>query len=64
MKTTFIINFSEDACILCDLFQCSPADVVQYYIDQVSIHAFDSETSEPPCMYATLLFMQLVAASR
>jgi len=58
MKQTFSIHLSPDFYILCDLFSCSPEEVLQYYVNHISLPLFADVSLDNPFGAATYFFIQ------
>jgi hypothetical protein len=58
MENSFKIKGSKDAFILCSIFSCSVQEVLQYYVNHVSIDKFLEETGNKKFITATTFFLK------
>jgi len=58
MKQVFVITLPPDFYILCSIFSCSPQDVLQYYINHISLSLFSDLPLDNPFGAATYFFTQ------
>lgn len=54
----FTVVLTSDFCILCNIFRCTPIEVLQYYINHVSMPKYIASTGKNPFVYATSFFLQ------
>lgn len=58
MKHMFTVNIPPDFYILCDLFSLKPEEVLQYYVNHISLPMFVDVSLDNPFGAATFFFMQ------
>lgn len=58
MNKIFTLDLSKDFWILCTLFEKPPVDVLQYYINHISVPIFMDVSLENPFGLATHFFIQ------
>lgn len=56
MKQTFTVQLSPDFYILCEFFSLSPEEVLQYYVNHISLSVLQDEHPEEPLSTATYFF--------
>jgi hypothetical protein len=56
MKQTFTVHLSPDFYILCDFFSLTPEEVLQFYINHISLSVFADKCPEEPLSTATYFF--------
>jgi hypothetical protein len=58
MTEPFNLYLSPDFYILCDFFSFTPEEVLQYYVDHVSLLLFDEVSLDNPYGAATFFFIK------
>ena len=58
MKQSFTFHLSPDFYILCDFFSLTPEEVLQYYINHISVSLFAEVSLDNPFGAATYFFIQ------
>jgi len=58
MKQVFVITLPPDFYILCNIFSCTPQEVVQYYVNHISLSLFSDVSLDNPFGAATCFFAQ------
>jgi hypothetical protein len=58
MKQSFTVKLSPDFYILCDFFGFNPDEVVQYYLNHISLSLFVDVSLDNPFGAATYFFIQ------
>jgi hypothetical protein len=56
MKQIFTVHLTPDFYILCELFSFTPEEVLQYYINHISLSVFEDESAEELLLTATYFF--------
>ena len=58
MKQSFTVHLSPDFYILCDFFSLTPEEVLQYYVNHISVALFTEVSLDNPFGAATYFFIQ------
>jgi len=56
MIQTFTVHLTPDFYILCELFSFTPEEVLQYYINHISLSVFEDQSAEELFLTATYFF--------
>jgi hypothetical protein len=57
MKKTFSLELTKDFWILCTLFEKTPVEILQFYVDHISLTMFVDIVGNNPYGLATTFFM-------
>lgn len=58
MTQTYTVSIAPAFYILCNMFSCSPEEVLQYYLNHISLTQFMRRSLDTPTGAATYFFIQ------